>query len=51
MNIDFTVHGQADFSYWIEIDKDTAIKIKELIKELSKIHLEDWVKSNRLNMG
>lgn len=30
MNIDFTSHGWEDFTYWLENDADTALKIKEL---------------------
>lgn len=36
MNINFTTHGWEDFSYWIETDNDTAIKIKELIKSIKQ---------------
>ena len=36
MNIDFTTHGWEDFSYWIETDNDTVIKIKELIKSIKQ---------------
>lgn len=34
MNIDFTPHGWEDFSYWLENDPETAIKIKDLLKEI-----------------
>ena len=36
MTINFTAHGWEDFSYWIETDNDTAIKIKELIKSIKQ---------------
>jgi toxin YoeB len=36
MTINFTTHGWEDFSYWIETDNDTAIKIKELIKSIKQ---------------
>lgn len=36
MNIDFTSHGWEDFSYWIETDKVTAVKIKELLKSIKQ---------------
>ncbi|MAQ40691.1 Txe/YoeB family addiction module toxin [Mesonia oceanica] len=34
MNIVFTTHGWEDFTYWLENDADTAIKIKNLLKEI-----------------
>lgn len=34
MNIDFTAHGWEDFTYWLENDTDTALKIKDLLKEI-----------------
>ena len=34
MNVEFTSHGWEDFIFWIENDKDTAEKIKELIKSI-----------------
>ena len=34
MNIDFTPHGWEDFTHWLENDPDTAIKIKDLLKEI-----------------
>lgn len=34
MNIDFTAYGWEDFTYWLETDPDTALKIKELIKAI-----------------
>ena len=36
MTINFTAHGWEDFSYLIETDNDTAIKIKELIKSIKQ---------------
>jgi len=36
MTINFTTHGWEDFSYWIETDNDTEIKIKELIKSIKQ---------------
>ncbi|MDO1511133.1 Txe/YoeB family addiction module toxin [Maribacter confluentis] len=36
MNVDFTSHGWEDFSYWIETDQQTAVKIKELIKSIKQ---------------
>ena len=36
MTINFTAHGWEDFSYWIETDNDTEIKIKELIKSIKQ---------------
>ncbi|HLS31237.1 MAG TPA: Txe/YoeB family addiction module toxin [Flavobacteriaceae bacterium] len=34
MNIYFTANGWEDFSFWLESDNQTAIKIKELIKSI-----------------
>ncbi|UOB16540.1 Txe/YoeB family addiction module toxin [Abyssalbus ytuae] len=36
MNIDFTAYGWKDFTYWLENDIDTALKIKELIKAIKQ---------------
>ena len=36
MNIDFTAHGWEDFTYWLENDVDTALKVKELIKAIKQ---------------
>lgn len=36
MNIDFTAHGWDDFTYWLETDHDTAVKIKDLIKTIKQ---------------
>ena len=34
MNVEFTRYGWEDFIFWIENDKDTVEKIKELIKSI-----------------
>ncbi|MBP2833855.1 Txe/YoeB family addiction module toxin [Aquimarina sp. U1-2] len=36
MNIEFTIYGWEDFTYWLEHDVDTALKIKELIKVIKQ---------------
>jgi len=36
MNIEFTTHGWNDFTYWLETDNDTALKIRELIKAIKQ---------------
>jgi len=36
MNIDFTPHGWEDFVYWVENDRSTALKIKELINSVKQ---------------
>lgn len=36
MNIEFSSHGWKDFCYWIETDKDTVVKIKELLKSIKQ---------------
>ena len=36
MNIDFTEYGWEDFTYWLETDSKTALKIKELIKAIKQ---------------
>ncbi|MEO7530668.1 MAG: Txe/YoeB family addiction module toxin [Sediminibacterium sp.] len=34
MNVEFTSHAWEDFTYWLENDKETTIKIKELIQSV-----------------
>ena len=34
MNIEFTKNAWEDFTYWIETDEDTLLKIKDLIKSI-----------------
>jgi len=36
MHFEFTENGWEDFQYWIEIDTDIVIKIKELLNEIRK---------------
>ena len=36
MDIVFTPHGWDDFSYWIENDPDTVVRIKELVKAIKQ---------------
>ncbi|WP_108868648.1 Txe/YoeB family addiction module toxin [Aquimarina aquimarini] len=36
MNIEFTTHGWEEFTYWLENDVDTALKVKELIKAIKQ---------------
>lgn len=51
MNIDFTTHGWEDFSYWIDTDNDTAIKIKELIKSIKQNPFKGLGKPEPLKHG
>ena len=51
MTINFTAHGWEDFSYWIETDNDTAIKIKELIKSIKQNPFKGIGKPEPLNHG
>ena len=34
MDIVFTPHGWEDFDYWLENDRDTVVRIKELLKAI-----------------
>ncbi|AMO20999.1 Txe/YoeB family addiction module toxin [Flavobacterium columnare] len=36
MDIVFTPHGWDDFSYWIENNPDTVVRIKELLKAIKQ---------------
>ena len=36
MNIEFTQHGWDDFVFWLENEKETALKIKELIRSIKQ---------------
>ncbi|WP_146052890.1 type II toxin-antitoxin system YoeB family toxin [Aquimarina sp. I32.4] len=38
MNIEFTTHGWEEFTYWLENDVDTALKVKELIKAMALVY-------------
>lgn len=51
MTINFTAHGWEDFSYWIETDNDTAIKIKELIKSIKQNPFKEIGKPEPLKHG
>jgi toxin YoeB len=51
MNIDFTAHGWDDFTYWLENDTDTALKIKELIKAIKQNPFKGLGKPEPLKHG
>jgi toxin YoeB len=51
MNIEFTVKGWEDFNYWMEVDKDILIKIKELIKNIRKEPFKGLGKPEPLKFG
>lgn len=51
MNIDFKSHGWEDFSYWIETDKDTAVKIKKLLKSIKQNPFKGLGKPEPLKHG
>ena len=36
MNFEFTKNAWEDFEYWIENDKDTVVKIKNLLKSIQQ---------------
>jgi toxin YoeB len=51
MNIDFTLHGWDDFTYWLENDIDTTLKIKELIKAIKQDPFKGLGKPEPLKHG
>ena len=51
MNIDFTLHGWDDFTYWLENDIDTTLKIKELIKAIKQDTFKGLGKPEPLKHG
>ncbi|WP_339840219.1 Txe/YoeB family addiction module toxin [uncultured Maribacter sp.] len=51
MNIDFTAHAWDDFTYWLENDADTALKIKELIKAIKQNPFKGFGKPEPLKHG
>lgn len=51
MNILFTAHGWDDFSYWMETDPRTAIKIKELIRSIQQHPFKGVGKPEPLKYG
>lgn len=51
MNIDFTKHGWEDFTYWLEIDVDTALKINGLIKAIRQNPFKGIGKPEPLKYG
>jgi toxin YoeB len=51
MNIEFTTHGWNDFTYWLETDNDTALKIRELIKAIKQNPFQGIGKPEPLKHG
>ena len=51
MNIEFTKHGWDDFTYWLETDTDTALKIKELIGSIKQNPFKGIGKPEALRHG
>lgn len=51
MNIEFTEIAWEDFSYWVENDKTTVAKIKELINSINKTPFTGIGKPEPLKFG
>ncbi len=51
MNIEFTKNAWEDFEYWIEMDKDIVVKIKELLKSIKQTPFKGIGKPEPLRYG
>lgn len=51
MSFEFTSHAWEDFSYWLENDKDTALKVKELLKAIKQDPFRGIGKPEPLKFG
>ena len=51
MNIEFTKHGWQDFEYWLENDKDIALKIRDLLKTIKQMPFKGLGKPEPLKHG
>lgn len=51
MLIEFTKNAWEDFEYWIEIDKEIIVKIKELIKSIKENPFKGLGKPEPLKHG
>lgn len=51
MNIEFTIYGWEDFTYWLEHDKEVVLKIKELIKSIQSEPFKGIGKPEPLKFG
>jgi len=51
MNIEFTTHGWNDFTYWLETDNDTTLKIGEFIKAIKQKPFQGIGKPEPLKHG
>ena len=51
MNVEFTKSAWEEFEYWIEMDKDIVIKIKELLKSIKESPFKGIGKPEPLKHG
>lgn len=51
MNIEFTKNAWEDFTYWLENDQEIALKIKELIKNITREPFKGIGKPEPLKFG
>ena len=51
MHIEFTTYGWEDFSYWLENDMDTVVKIKALIGSIKQQPFKGLGKPEPLKYG
>jgi toxin YoeB len=51
MNFEFTKNGWEDFEYWLETDKEIALKIKDLLKSIRSNPFKGLGKPEPLKYG